>query len=440
MFVNRDASNAPISGWLNVAYLNANDTKVGTVSYNWSVDIGSSDSKQFTVGIVVGNYYGRSASVDNTIVTVSKALDNFATGGGSIQLVNSGGSHDGDDGSLNNFGFSVRKVSTRTQGAVNTIVRRTEPDGVHVYQITGSSMTSLSITPATTSTPSTASFVGTANVQDITNLAQPVSVISNNKAIIQMTMTDNGEPGTYDRVGITVKDASNNLWFSSNWQLTNTSEKQIENGNVQVLSSSSVKTGTLVPIVTMTASPTPSAKDQMVTFSVVVTGSGKTPTGFVSIKENATGTLLATLSLVNGKASFNTANLMVGTHEIMAYYGGDKTYSSGVTFVTHSVNSSSLVSSSDVQFDEPIITKVFPNPFSYKLNFNVQSPNDTHVLLEMYDITGRKLMVVCDQEISGAELYTFEYIPAGNVVPGMLIYRLTVGQKVYIGKVIYQPR
>ena len=440
MFVNRDASNTPISGWLDVSYLNASDTKVGTVTYNWSVDIGSSDSKQFTVGIVVGNYYVRNASVYNTIVTVSKSLNSFATGGGYVQLANSGGSHNGDNGSLNNFGFSVRKTNTSTQGTVNTIIRRTESDGLHVYQITGSSMTSLSITPATTSTPATASFVGTANVQDITNVAQPVSVISNNKATIQMTMTDNGEPGTYDRVGITVKDASSNLWFSSNWQITNTTEKQIGGGDVQVLSSSSVATGTLIPSVALTASPTPSLKNQTVTFSVTVTGSGKTPTGLVSLKDNTTGALLATMTLASGKATFSTATLLVGVHEITAYYGGDKNYDNGAAVVIQTVSSSTLVASPDVQLDESIVTKVFPNPFSYKLNFNIQSPVDTHVLLEMYDITGRKLVIVCDQEIKGSELYTFEYVPAGNVAPGMLIYRLTVGERVYTGKAIYQPR
>jgi hypothetical protein len=57
-----------------VGLVSATDTKTGTATYNWAVDIGTANSQSYTVGIVVGNYYARNSSADNTVVTVSRPL------------------------------------------------------------------------------------------------------------------------------------------------------------------------------------------------------------------------------------------------------------------------------------------------------------------------------------------------------------------------------
>jgi hypothetical protein len=239
-FVDRDAGNAVLCT-ASVGLVNSSDTKTGTATCNWTANIGNSDSVSFTVGIIVNNYYTRYASVDDTVVTVSKPLtSNFITGGGYLVLTNSAGLKAGTTGTKNNFGFSVKynKTGTNLQGKINTIIRRLEADGiVHVYQIKGNAMTSLSVKPspclkATATSKCTAVFNGKASIQDITNPLAPVSVDGN--ATLQVTMTDKGEPGSADSIAITVWNKSGGLWFSSNWDGTKTTEKFLGGGNLVI--------------------------------------------------------------------------------------------------------------------------------------------------------------------------------------------------------------
>jgi hypothetical protein len=169
-------------------------------------------------------------SVENTVVTVSQATSSMITGGGYLVNSNSGGQYAGNPGQKTNFGFNVKynKSNTNLQGNINTIIRR---DG-RVYQIKGNSMTSLTTTLATATKPGTATFNGKANIQDITNPSAPISVDGN--ASLQVTITDRGEPGKDDTIGITVWSKNGGLWFSSNWMSPKTVEQVLGGGNVVV--------------------------------------------------------------------------------------------------------------------------------------------------------------------------------------------------------------
>ncbi len=229
-FINRDTNTVINMTPLAVGLVNAGDTKTGTVTYNWSVDIGSNDSLQYTIGIMVTNYYTRNNSADDTLVTVSKWIPGSITGGGYLVMQKSAGLYPGGGGTKNNFGFNVKNASNGPKGNINTIIR----NNGRVYQIKGNSMTSLSTKlpspPATT--PATATFNGKANIQDITNPLTPISIDGN--AALQVTMTDNGEPGSSDTIAITVWNKSGGMWFSSNWTGTMTQEQTLGGGNVQV--------------------------------------------------------------------------------------------------------------------------------------------------------------------------------------------------------------
>jgi hypothetical protein len=230
-FVNRD-TNTPIPGCINlpVGPVNPGDLQTGTATCNWSVTI-SGDAQIFTIGIVVGNYYTRDSSADNAVVTIAKPLaSNFISGGGNLVLSSSAGLKAGDAGSKNNFGFNIKynKSGTNLQGNINTIVLRTEADGLHVYQIKGNVMTSLAVQTG----PGTATFNGKANIQDITNPLAPISVDGN--ASLQVTMDDNGEPGTGDTIGITIWNKSGGLWFASRWNGVKTVEQLLNRGNLIV--------------------------------------------------------------------------------------------------------------------------------------------------------------------------------------------------------------
>jgi VCBS repeat-containing protein len=234
-FVNRDASNAPIAGCVDipVQLVSGADTRTGTVTCNWSANIGSADSDQFTIGIVVSNYYNRNASTDNAVVTVSKPLGtNFITGGGFTVLgANSAGQYAGGVGLKTNFGFNVKYNNSgkNLQGRVNVIVRAA--DG-KVYQIKGNQMDTLTVNNKIP-TARTAIYTGKANVTDITDPLNPISLGGGHS--FQMKLTDKGEAGSTDTIGITLfANGSGALLFSSYWDGTNTVEQILGGGNLQV--------------------------------------------------------------------------------------------------------------------------------------------------------------------------------------------------------------
>jgi hypothetical protein len=167
-----------------------------------------------------------------TNVTVAKPIaSNFISGGGFLVLTSSGGLKPGDTGSKNNFGFSVRynKSGTNLQGRVNTILRHRESDGVvHVYQIKGNVITSLAVNTGS----GTASVNGKASIQDVTDPAATVAIDGN--ASLQITMTDKGEPGSSDTIGITLWNKAGGLWFSSDFVSGKTGEQLLSGGNLVV--------------------------------------------------------------------------------------------------------------------------------------------------------------------------------------------------------------
>jgi hypothetical protein len=234
-FVNRDDGDSFLC-LASVGLVNLSDTKTGTATCNWTANIGSNDSVQFTVGIIVNNYYTRNTSEDDEIVTVSKPIaTNFITGGGYLINQASAGMYPGDKAKKTNFGFNVKynKGGKNLQGNINTIIR----NNGRVYQIKGNAMTSLSVNPQTCSnaTPTslcTAVFNGKANIKDITD---PLNVISiDGNGTLQVNMTDRGEPGKADTIGITLWDKNGGLWFSSNWNGVKTVEQTLGGGNLVV--------------------------------------------------------------------------------------------------------------------------------------------------------------------------------------------------------------
>src|SRR5437667_6143118 len=105
-FVNRAAGGAVLCT-APIGLVNLADRKTGTATCDWMVDIGPLESAQYTIGVIVGGYYLRDASVDDAAVIVSKPLNPFITGGGFLVLSNPAGQRAGDPGSKTNFGFHL---------------------------------------------------------------------------------------------------------------------------------------------------------------------------------------------------------------------------------------------------------------------------------------------------------------------------------------------
>jgi photosystem II stability/assembly factor-like uncharacterized protein len=223
-FINEDKGQVLCSN-LPVGLVSTGDTKTGIATCSTTLSVDNTGAAQYTIGIVVSGYYTRNSAEDNTVIDVAQPIpSNFITGGGFLALTNSSGLMPGDQGSKNNFGFNVtyNKKGTNLQGHLNIIVRSSG----HVYQIKGNAVSSLGVIN------NQANFTGKSSIQDITDPLNPISIDGN--ATVQMWMTDHGEPGTSDTIGIQVLDKNGGMWFSSNWSGTNTIEQNLGGGNLSV--------------------------------------------------------------------------------------------------------------------------------------------------------------------------------------------------------------
>jgi uncharacterized protein len=225
-FVDRDKSNTVLCS-APVGLVNLVDTTTGTATCDWQVDIGNADSIDARIGIIVDGYYHRNNPLDDSIVVVSRALtSNFITGGGYLLLTDSNGQLPGDPASRNGFGLNVKynRSGRNLQGRVNILLVSSE----RVYQIKGNVLTSLVVQTDSGS----AIFNGKATIQDVTDPDNPLDVDGN--ATLQISMTDNGEPGNQDSIAITVWNKDGGLYFSSHWNGVMTVEQYLGGGNLIV--------------------------------------------------------------------------------------------------------------------------------------------------------------------------------------------------------------
>jgi hypothetical protein len=226
-FVNRD-TNTAFAGCSNlpVGLVVSSDTKTGTATCTTTLTASNATgATQYRVGIVVSGYYTRNDAADDELIDVAQPLtSNFITGGGNLVLAASSGQVAGAAGTKMNFGFNVKynKPGTNLQGGATILVRS---DG-RIYQIKSSAISSLGVVG------SKASFTGKASIQDVTDSLNVVAIDGN--ATLQLWLTDNGEPGTKDTLGVQVLSKSGGTWFSSNWNGTKTVEQNLAGGNLSV--------------------------------------------------------------------------------------------------------------------------------------------------------------------------------------------------------------
>ena len=218
--------------------LNPLDTRAAAVECSKSFSLG-----EHTISIYVnGSYY---AGTGAGVVEVSQPDGSFITGGGYILTSTSSpaGKYAADPGSRMNYGFNVKynKNKTNLQGHLNVIFRRTVAGELRSYQIKANAMDSLGIAlkngssgcagPPSATCWGLGDFRSKANLTDVTNPAASVSMGGN--LTVQVTITDQGEPGKNDSIGVTLWQGST-LLFSSEWNGAKTVEKVVEGGNLVV--------------------------------------------------------------------------------------------------------------------------------------------------------------------------------------------------------------
>ncbi len=316
-FVNRDLLETDpgyyISGLLNVGLVNPTDPTVGAATYNWNKTI-TGDAQIFTIGIIVNNYYCRNSSDDDALITVAKPLgDLFITGGGYLVLTNSAGIKAGTAGTKNNFGFNVKfnKSGTNLQGNINTIIRRLEPDNImHVYQVKGNSMTSLTVN---VNCPKTATFNGKCNIQDITD---PLNVISlGGNQTLQVKMTDMGEPGSSDKIAITIWNSQGGVWFASNWNGTSTIEQILGGGNLKV--HGGAPCGNTFVVIENSIKDIPETKQNITPFNVIVFPNPSIAEFTVKVISNSNEKIQVRILDNTGRVRFTEMNFANGSTRIM---------------------------------------------------------------------------------------------------------------------------
>jgi len=83
--------------------------------------------------------------------------------------------------------------------------------------------------------------------------------------------------------------------------------------------------------------------------------------------------------------------------------------------------------------------KVYPNPFTDHLCFELQLEKDAKVRLEIFSIKGYKVATVFSENVKAFNYYRMEYTPENNNSTGVLMYRLIIDkQLVLTGKLIHK--
>jgi VCBS repeat-containing protein len=215
------------------------DETVGSASCSYSGRLGDNEEElPLEVTTVVNGHY-----VDNSdnevVVFVVRPGEGKITGGGQLEMINSAGVYAADPVLPTNYGFGAQTVTTgknniQYRGRVTVIVRAA--DG-HKYKIKSNAVLSLGVNldpdgdGDVTTVPHYAEFESKANLADVTDPLNPVALGGN--LLLQLRMTDNGEPGELDSISLTLWDGGT-LLFSSNWDGSRSVEQNVARGNLKV--------------------------------------------------------------------------------------------------------------------------------------------------------------------------------------------------------------
>jgi hypothetical protein len=113
-------------------------------------------------------------------------------------------------------------------------------------------------------------------------------------------------------------------------------------------------------------------------------------------------------------------------------------YSVYCTYTTSSTKAADIATDVDViPAIEVADLKVYPNPFSEKLRFEFVSPESVDARIDLYDMTGRLVKTVFEAPVEAGVNYEADFRPE-TIISGMYIYRVTMGETIYNGKVVFK--
>lgn len=227
---------------LPVKLLNSSDPTVGVARSGVnSVDIGSDFNKGGStielLTVVEGGYYAGQVK-DATLITIAVPGKDYVNGGGHLLVANSSGTYAAPANSKVNFGFTMKwnKSGKNIQGQANIIFRRVDDNGIlKTYQIKSNAINTLGTASVTGGRR--ADFNTKANLRDVTNPANPVIIVGSLDLTVQAFESTSGGK---DQISVTLRSVSGELMFSTNWMGGKSVMKDLNGGNIRVLSSTSI--------------------------------------------------------------------------------------------------------------------------------------------------------------------------------------------------------
>jgi hypothetical protein len=416
---------------LPVGLVDVTDGSVGTASAIVQLNIGSSNAASFQIAVGVSGAYTNNPGyiLSQAIVTVSKPVaGGYIVGGGQVANSNSSGYIKGAPEVNTGYEFDIQytKSGTNPKGKVNIILGSYyKTDGtldskLHTYIITTNAIALLNVTNPV----ATGIFDAKANlVEQIGDgITVPFSTVAiEGGSTFQMKAFQNA---CDQEIAITLYRKAGGVWFSSNWSPTtaSTALKTVTSASNVYVSGGGNCTGSISTTKLVSSSLiNTSISGEMVTFKATVSGTG-TPTGTIAFKEGTT--ILATVNLVGGIASYSTSTLTVGSHQIVASYSGDlKSKASDSSIVTQTVNAAPTARTS-----APVIAKqvkaipvieetipfnviAYPNPAKYQFTLEVQGGSKEKVDVVLYDVLGRTVKHI--ESNDGQPIQFGEELPTG---------------------------
>jgi len=130
-------------------------------------------------------------------------------------------------------------------------------------------------------------------------------------------------------------------------------------------------------------------------------------------------------------ADFGTCNITPYRYSVYCTY-------TPVTSKSAEINAP-LIAIDEAEQSETINLTVYPNPFTDYVMFEFLSPNPAQAQIDIYDMTGRKVATIFESFIEDGMTYNAEFKPDKNT-SAMYIYRMTMGDEILHGKIIYKKQ
>jgi len=162
-------------------------------------------------------------------ILVFGGIQQIATGGGNLELFESGGLYPADRGSKKNYGFKLDsgKGNKDPSGDINIVYDYTVGGEPRLYQIKAQTIVSAA-TKVDANTHPVAEGTGAGNLIDITDSGNPLVLATD--LLVQVEATDNAP----DSVAYSVWDATGYLIFATNWAVYQPVEQELSGGNIDI--------------------------------------------------------------------------------------------------------------------------------------------------------------------------------------------------------------